>query len=97
MEADKRIWALLSEFTRRNVASKLGSPPPCDREFAKLAESQEILSFLAPLPLPPPVPEFTRPCCGTVSRSQKKKGKGKGKGKEPSKGGNPVALDFPKE
>ena len=84
---------LLSERTRGNVASKLGSPPPCDSEFTKLSESQEILSFLAPLPLPPPVPDFTRP---RFEPYPDPKGKGKGKkGKEPGKVAAPASFDIP--
>ena len=94
MEADKRLWVLLSERTRGNVASKLGSPPPCDAEFTKLADSQEILSFLAPLPLPPPVPDLVRPRFEPYP-DPKGKGKGKGKGKEPTKGANAASFDLP--
>ena len=84
MEADKRLWVLLSERTRGNVASKLGSPPPCDAEFTKLADSQEILSFPAPLPLPPPVPDFVRPRFEPYL-IQRAKGKAKEKARSPTR------------
>ena len=78
MEADKRLWILLSELTRGNVTPKPGSPAPCDKNFTKLTESQEILSYLAPLPMPPPIPEFPRPRWEPYPDP---KGKGKTKGK----------------
>ena len=94
MEADKRLWILLSELARGSVAPKLGSPAPCDSSFTKLTESQEILSYLAPLPMPPPIPEFPRPrwepCPGP-----KGKGKQKGKTKDTGKTQNPVQVELP--
>ena len=94
MEADKRLWVLLSERTRGNVASKLGSPPPCDAEFTKLADSQEFF-FLAPLPLSPPVPDFVRPRFEPYPDPEGN-GKGKRKGKKPNKGANAATFDLPK-
>ena len=60
LEADKRLWVLLSEETRGNVAGRPGSAPPCDAVFKKLTESQDVLSFLTPLPMPPPAPPGPR-------------------------------------
>ena len=94
MEADKRLWVLLSERTRGDVIPKLGSPAPCDSEFAKLTDSQEILSFLAPLPRPPAIPDPSRQRWAPYP-DPKGKGKGKEKGKESNKGAGAPAVDLP--
>ena len=94
MEADKRLWILLSELTRGNVTPKPGSPALCDKNFSKLTESQEILSYLAPLPMPPPIPEVPRPRWEPYP-DPKGKGKAKGKTKEAGKTQNPVQVELP--
>ena len=98
LEADKRLWVLLSEETRGNVAGRPGSAPPCDSVFKKLTESQDVLSFLTPLPMPPPVPTGPRfePYNGK-GKGGKTSDKGKkGNGKAPSIGdGKGANLDLP--
>ena len=48
--ADKRLWVLVSEATRGNVAAPPGQPKPCDRALRDASSSQDVMSFLLPVP-----------------------------------------------
>lgn len=57
--ADKRLWVLVSEATRGNTASPPGRPKPCDQALKDASSTQDVLSFLLPVPdVHHPVPTY---------------------------------------
>jgi hypothetical protein len=85
--ADKRLWVLLSEKTRGNVAAQPGMVKPCDTELKTLSSSHEVTSFLVPLP---ELQERFQPSSRS-SPYPNQKGKGKGKAKFKVHDGQPAA------
>ena len=82
LDADKRLWILLSEEVRGKIVAAPGSAPTCDAVIQRLSSSNDVLSYLVPQP------EFRGPSLPRWEpyTSTGVKGKGKGKGKEKNKG-----------
>ena len=84
LDADKRLWILLSEEVRGKIVAAPSSAPTCDAVILRLSSSSDVLSYLVPQP------EFRGPSQPRwepyTSSGVKGKGKGKGKGKERNKG-----------
>ena len=82
LDADKRLWILLSEEVRGKIVAAPSSAPTCDAVILRLSSSSDVLSYLVPQP------EFRGPSQPRWEpyTSSGVKGKGKGKGKERNKG-----------
>ena len=82
LDADKRLWILLSEEVRGKIVAAPSSAPTCDAVILRLSSSSDVLSYLVPQPecRGPSQPRWEPYTSSGV------KGKGKGKGKERNKG-----------
>lgn len=50
LNADRELWALLSQDTRGSLKVAVGQPPPLDAGLDRLCHSPQILCFMTPLP-----------------------------------------------
>ena len=95
LEADKRMWVLIAEESRGNVAAKISDSCPCDAILTRLSSSQEVLAFLTPLPEAPPSSRWEPyPTKGKGGKG-KDKDKGKGKSKQWQGSANQWSLPLP--
>ena len=50
MAADRQLWGLVSQQSRRQLIIEVGNPPPLDKRIEALARSSEVGCYMQPLP-----------------------------------------------